>query len=48
MSYTREQIEAAVTALAIQQQKEIQKMIEQQSKEREQLRQMFEDQQHVP
>ena len=41
----REQIEAAVTALAIQQQKEIQKMIEQQSKEREQLRQMFEDQQ---
>ena len=41
----KEQIEAAVTALAIQQQKEIQKMIEQQSKEREQLRQMFEDQQ---
>ena len=41
----KNQIEAAVTALAIQQQKEIQKMIEQQSKEREQLRQMFEDQQ---
>ena len=41
----KNQIEAAVSALAKQQKQEIQKLMEQQAKEREQLRQLFENQQ---
>ena len=41
----KEKIEAAVTALAMEQQREIQKLVAQQAKEREQLRLLFEEQQ---
>ena len=44
---TKERIEAAVTALAVEQQKEIQKLIEQQAKERQELKALFEQQQRV-
>ena len=41
----KEKIEAAVTALAMEQQREIQKLVAHQAKEREQLRLLFEEQQ---
>ena len=41
----KEQIEAAISALAVKQQNEIKRLIEHQAKEREQLRLMFENQQ---